>query len=230
MSVIIIPAYNPTEKLIELVENIKHNNFNNIIVVNDGSTNNAENIFGKIDNYVTLLVHEKNLGKGSAIKTALNYIKQNNIQDKILIMDADGQHDIEDGIKLLNQINNSEKKLILGMRNTKKMPFKSKIGNTITKNLFNLLFKSKIDDTQTGLRAFNYNLVEGFLNIKGDRYEYETNMLIYCIKNNIQIEEIEIKTIYFDKNKCSNFRLFLDSFKIYCSLFSFKNIFIKNKK
>ena len=207
MSVIIIPTYNPTNKLIELVESIKLHSFNNIIVVNDGSTNNAENIFNEISTYVTLLVHEKKLGKGYAIKTALEYLKQNKIEDKILIMYGDGRYDIEDGIKLLEQIDNQEKKLILGIKKSKKRnPLKTK--------------KEKIIDIQTGLRAFNYNMMEDFLYIKSKRFE--TNMLMYCIKNNIPIKETEINT-NFKKKKCSIFKELSNFFKIFNTSFLLKN-------
>lgn len=95
MSSVIIPAYNPDSKLIELIGKIKKHNINKIIVVNDGSNISSEPIFEEISKDVILLKHEQNLGKAEGIKTGLKYIKQQNLKDKILIMDADGQHKIE---------------------------------------------------------------------------------------------------------------------------------------
>ena len=92
MSIIIIPAYNPDSKLIELIKKIKQHDINKIIVVNDGSNISSKPIFDKICSDVILLTHKQNLGKGEGIKTGLKYIKQQNLKDKILIMDADGQH------------------------------------------------------------------------------------------------------------------------------------------
>ena len=81
MSIVVIPAYNPDEKLIKTIQEIKAFKITEIIVVNDGSTKKSEIIFEKIKNEVTILTHTKNTGKGVAIKTALKYIKQNNIKD-----------------------------------------------------------------------------------------------------------------------------------------------------
>lgn len=222
MSIVVIPAYNPDEKLIKTIREIKAFDIAEIIVVNDGSSKKSDIIFEKIKNEVTILTHTKNTGKGAAIKTALKYIKQNNIKGKILIMDADGQHKIQDGIKLLNTLNLNERELVLGVRNFKeKIPLRSKIGNIITKYSFKLFSGKWIKDTQTGLRAFGTNLIDELINIEGNRYEYETNMLIQCIKNNVQIKEVDIETIYIDKNSSSHFRAVADSIRIYSTLILF---------
>lgn len=213
MSIIIIPAYNPDDKLIKIVKDIKQFKIYEIVVVNDGSV--EESIFNKINNEVILLSHDKNYGKGVAIKTALQYIKQKNINDKILIMDADGQHKIQDGIKLLNELDINKKEIIIGKRNFKeKIPLKSKVGNVIAKYLFRIFCGQCIYDTQTGLRAFNSNIIDMLIDIKGDRFEYEINMLIQCAKKKIKIKELDIETIYEKGNSSSHYRVILDSLKI----------------
>lgn len=222
MSIVVIPAYNPDDKLIKTIQEIKKFKIKEIIVVNDGSTKKSDIIFNMIKNEVTLLSHTRNSGKGVAIKTALKYIKQKGIKDKILIMDADGQHKIQGGIRLLNELNLDTKELILGTRNFKEnIPLRSKIGNIITKYSFKLFSGKLIKDTQTGLRAFGSNLIDELINIEGNRYEYETNMLLQCIKNNVKIKEVDIKTIYIDKNSSSHFRVVIDSIKIYATLILF---------
>lgn len=222
MSIVIIPAYNPDEKLIKVIEEISNYKIDEIIVVNDGSNEKSNTVFDRIKNEITLLVHDKNYGKGVAIKTALKYIKEKNITSKILIIDADGQHRIKDGMKILEELNLEKKELVLGKRSFEgKMPIKSKIGNILTRYIFTLFTGYRIKDTQTGLRAFGSNLIDELINIEGSRYEYETNMLIYCTKNKVEIKEVDIETIYIGKNSSSHFRAVIDSIRIYSTLILF---------
>lgn len=222
MSIVIIPAYNPDKKLIKVIEEISNYKIDEIIVVNDGSNEKSNIIFNRIKNSITLLVHDKNYGKGVAIKTALKYIKEKNITNKILIIDADGQHKIKDGMKILKELNLEKKELVLGKRSFEgKIPIKSKIGNILTRYIFTLFTGHCIKDTQTGLRAFGSNLIDELINIEGSRYEYETNMLIYCTKNKVEIKEVDIETIYIDKNNSSHFRAVIDSIRIYSTLILF---------
>ena len=83
---IIIPAYNPDFHLLDVVKELKDYN---IIVVDDGSS--SKEIFDKLKN-VTLLKHDINMGKGKAMKTAMEYVYKNNLDDGIIFVDADGQH------------------------------------------------------------------------------------------------------------------------------------------
>lgn len=101
------------------------------------------------------------------------------------------------------------------------MPFRSKLGNKIAKRIFKKLIGIEISDTQSGLRAYNKDLMKLFLSTQGERYEYETEMLIDCKKHNINIQEVSIKTIYLNKNKTSYFRPIKDSLKIYKALLKY---------
>lgn len=80
----------------------------------------------------------------------------------------------------------------------------------------------EVSDTQTGLRAFSTRLLDFMLDIEGERYEYEMNVLVTCAKANIPIIEVPIETIYHDKgNSCSHFRKVRDSVRIYRQLLKF---------
>lgn len=217
--VIIIPAYNPDEKLINVVNKILECGIDKIIIVNDGSK--KQDIFNKIKDRVKILTHQENKGKGQALKTAFQYCVNNesNIIG-VITVDADGQHDIKDVKKLYTILNDT---IILGTRNFDKAPFFSKIGNEFINRKIEQKTNIKVKDSQTGLRAIPAKYLEDFIKIEGSRYEYETNMLLYCIKNKIPIEECDINTIYIDENKGSNFKKISDSISVY-------NVLKNNKK
>lgn len=213
--VVLIPAYNPTKDLIPLTEELIKNKFI-VVVVNDGSNNESEKIFKKLNKSVIFLKHNKNMGKGQALKTGFKYILEN-IQCKgVITADADGQHLLCDILNIAKELDKNLSSLILGTRlQNREMLLKSRLGNSITRIVFKLATKKSVYDTQTGLRGIPYQYLEEFTNIEGQRYEYEINMLLYCAKNNIDFKEIQIHTIYIENNKASSFKAVRDSFKIY---------------
>ncbi|MFV0465397.1 MAG: glycosyltransferase [Lachnospiraceae bacterium] len=224
MNIAIIPAYDPDEKLLHLVEELLFGNVNEIIVVNDGSHMETEHIFELLKGQATILSHEKNMGKGMALKTAMLYIKESFPECRnIVMLDADGQHVPKDAFRLLAKLEMGNDDMVLGCRSfSKAIPFKSRAGNLITKQVFGLLSGMTISDTQTGLRAFRSSLIPSLLEIKGERYEYELNMLFVLVKQKIKIGEVVIETIYHDAdNSCSHFRAVKDSFRIYGNLLLF---------
>ena len=220
-NIALIPAYKPDQKLIKLISELQLEKFI-IVVVNDGSGADYDNIFDSIKKKVVLLNHDENQGKGAALKTGLKYIKDNfNKRCIIVTMDADGQHTVSDAKKLCKALDH-DNTLICGKRiRNKSVPFRSKAGNAITRFVFRLFTHNDVYDTQTGLRAFSYNLIPYLLSIKGNRYEYEINVLLFAGANNVNIKEIEIKTIYIDDNASSHFNPFKDSIKIYSQILKF---------
>lgn len=239
MSVVIIPAYKPDHTLTVITEKLWAYGYR-IIVVDDGSGEEYRQIFDQAEEISLVLRHAENRGKGAAIKTALSYIKQRiPPQDPeaamgpehreiwenewIGVMDCDGQHLPEDMKKLLQYAGTRRKTLVLGVRTVgKEMPLKSRAGNQITRMVYQLVSGIKIFDTQTGLRAFDWELIEPLLSVKGERYEYEMNVLMACAKAKIPMEEVQIRTIYRDKdNSHSHFRAFGDSVRIYKEILKF---------
>lgn len=139
------------------------------------------------------------------------------------IMDADGQHRTEDLMRLMKEAELHPNALVIGVRTMDEhMPWKSRIGNKITRSVFHALSGIYVSDTQTGLRAFTPQLLDTMLKVSGERYEYETNVLMHCAKNHVEIREVPIQTIYHDKkNSCSHFRKVRDSIRIYKNLLKF---------
>ncbi|MGL5437327.1 MAG: GtrA family protein [Lachnospiraceae bacterium] len=220
--IIIIPAYEPDETMITLLKEIHTYSNAEIIVVNDGSSAGKEAVFQEAGTYAAILKHQKNEGKGQAIKTALSYIKDHYPAARIVIADADGQHRTVDILRLLLNSEKYPKALILGTRSFKhQVPLRSLFGNKITGKVFHLLSGVSLKDTQTGLRAFSSDLIPLLLDIPGKRYEYEINMLMTLARQQIPIEEIPIATVYFEGNPSSHFRVFHDSVSIYGTMLKF---------
>ncbi len=217
-SIILIPAYKPSNSLIKLIKKLKENSFSNIIVVDDGSGAEYKYLFQEVKLMeCTLVVHSMNKGKGAALKTGFKLAKENfNIEDGIITVDADNQHDVLDVVKIYDALKNNNNSLIIGTRKFDRcnVPIKSYIGNKITSFVFKISTGTECKDTQTGLRGVPANMVDMALSVHGSRYEYEYNFLTEAVEQ-YTVVSVSIQTIYFDENKGSHFMPIKDSFLIY---------------
>ncbi|MGN8646367.1 glycosyltransferase [Gracilibacillus sp. HCP3S3_G5_1] len=223
---IIIPAYNPDHELLGFIDELKSKGFDNILVINDGSKEKCSIIFDQIKekNECEILQHAINMGKGRGLKNAFNYAL-NHYQELhgVITVDADGQHAPDDIKKVADQLLNTDRKIVLGSRDfsQKDIPFRSRFGNKLTSKVLYLATGMKIADTQTGLRGIHINALPYLLDIKGERYEYEMNMILEARKKGIEIEEVTIQTIYLNDNESSHFNPIADSLKIYTIFFKY---------
>lgn len=219
----IIPAFNPDERIIEVITSLQSKNFYKIIIVNDGSL--SDKYFLQLKNTCNILTHYKNYGKGRAMKTALNYYmnKYSSECAGVVFADCDNQHSIDDIENCCTALLETPDNLILGVRNfnSDNVPHKNRFGNKFTSLVFKYLCGLKISDTQTGLRAMGNSIIPFFLALSGERFEYETNMLLECKRLDIQISEVKIKTVYINGNKSSSFKAVRDSFMIYAVILKY---------
>lgn len=225
-TVIIIPSLNPDGKLKETVKGLIAQGFNDIVLVNDGSDAEHSANFPSLDEFpqCSLLVHEVNRGKGAALKTAFSYVLETRTDCLgVITVDGDGQHLPKDVLACANRLAASPDALILGVRDFSLpgVPPKSRFGNKLTSAVFRFGCGLKISDTQTGLRAIPFGCLRDFLEINGDRFEYETNMLLDLKKLRIPVEEQVIETVYEDGNKATHFHPIRDSLRIYRRIFLF---------
>ena len=226
----IIPTLNPTEKLLEVLDLLEERGYSKIIVVDDGSNN--KEIFEKIKekSEIILLTHDVNKGKGCALKTAYKYYLENiKGYNGVITLDDDLQHNIEDVLKISNMLEDNNM-FIIGTRlfNTDSTPRRNKMGNRIASLLFKALYGINIKDTQTGLRAIPNYLIPKMIEISGDRFEYEMNVLAEMAMMNEKIFQVDIQTVYLkNSNKTSHFKPIRDSLKVCGILFKRKR---KNKK
>ena len=222
---VIIPSLNPDEKLCGVVTSLLSLGFEDIVVVNDGSDEEHIKNFPSSEEFptVTLLQHRVNKGKGAALKTAFSFIIVNRPKTKTVVtVDGDGQHRAQDVLACC--IKSAETgSLVLGVRDfsLSHVPARSRFGNKTTSLVFRLACGMKISDTQTGLRAIPAEHLNDMLTIEGDRFEYETNMLLNLKKLGIKMSEQTIETVYIEENKTSHFRPVRDSLKIYSLILKF---------
>jgi len=217
---ILIPAYKPNTRMIELVETLLKEGYE-VTVVDDGSGNEFNEMFSSLDSKVKVLTHEVNKGKGRAMKTGFAYILENYPDSKgVITVDADGQHLPEDIKKVKDKMLEKPGKIIIGSRHFKgEVPLRSRFGNEVTKFVFAVVSGLRLEDTQTGLRGVPYTLLKEMSSLDGERYEYEMNMLMHIAKKKIPLVEVPIETVYIEDNASSHFNTIKDSAKIYKVIF-----------
>ena len=224
MNTIVIPAYKPSERVIPFVEALSEH-FSHIVVVDDGGGAEFAEIFAKLSAIpqVTLLTHEVNCGKGRALKTAFSYVQSHPELGGVITVDADGQHLVPDILKVDAAMELHPDALVLGCRqfDDRSIPARSRFGNNVSKVMYRVLCGIAVSDTQTGLRGVPASFLEACIAAEGDRYEYETNMLIAAKKAGVAFAEVPITTVYEDNNSSSHFHPVLDSVRIYSRLLKY---------
>lgn len=223
---VIIPSLNPDEKLVNVVDSLVQFGFDDIIVVNDGSDEAYMGPFREVAKYeqCTILTHEVNQGKGRGLKTAFEYCIENRLDiDGVITVDGDNQHKAKDIFRCAEVMEESKDNIVLGVRDFsgKDVPSKSRFGNVMTSLVFRFACGLNISDTQTGLRAIPRKYLELFSHIKGERFEYETNMLLELRNSSIPFKEVKIETVYIEENASTHFNPIKDSIKIYGVIFKF---------
>ncbi len=216
---VVLPSLDPDTKLLTVVDGLLDYGFTDIILVNDGSKPENMHYFEEAARHpeVHLLHHRTNRGKGAALKTAFQWFL-NNRPDGIgvVTVDGDNQHHPEDTRACALHMAQTDR-IVLGVRDFDQpdVPFKSRNGNKITSLVFKIFVGMTISDTQTGLRAIPRAHLPLLCNISGDRFEYETNMLLEMKKAHLPFDEVKIRTVYIEENKSSHFRAVQDSWRIY---------------
>ena len=220
-AVILIPSLEPDERLPAYISRLAENGFGHIVVVDDGSSEEYQEIFRRIetlDSRVRVLHHEVNRGKGVALKTGYRWIQENLPEiSGVITADADGQHTVPDCVHLAEELEKGQRALYLGSRDFSlpNVPPKSRAGNRFTSCLFFLLYGKWLQDTQTGLRAFRKEDLTFMIEVEGERFEYEMNVLIACARHNLPMIPITIETVYENENRGTHYHPFRDSMRIF---------------
>lgn len=213
---VIIPSLDPDERLGKVVSSLIEEGFRDIIIVDDGSKQENKKHFPASE-FVTLLIHEKNKGKGAALKTAIKFVMESRPDCLgVVTCDGDGQHLAADAKNICSYMLETED-FVLGVRDFSlpDVPPKSRIGNKFSSIALFLCCGSMIKDTQTGLRAIPKKLFLPMSQVEGDRFEYETNVLLEARSMKAHISQVNIQTVYLDNNKGTHFHPVKDSLRIF---------------
>ena len=222
---VVLPSLNPDEKLNRVVTGLLETGFDDIVIVNDGSDEAHMAPFAEAARHqeVTVLTHEVNKGKGRALKTAFAYVKEHRPDGRgVVTVDGDDQHRPKDILACAEKMVETNE-VIFGCRNFRQpdVPWKSRFGNISTSMVFRLLCGIRLSDTQTGLRAIPAQYLAQMCEVRGERFEYETEMILELKRARIRFREVEIETVYIEENQSTHFRPIVDSFKIYRIIFAF---------
>jgi len=217
---VVLPSLDPDEKLIAVIDGLLEYGFSDIILVNDGSKPENLHYFTDLAAQhpeIHLLHHEVNKGKGAALKNAFRWFLANRPEGYgVVTVDGDNQHHPADTRACCEHMLKTGH-TTLGCRdfNQEDVPARSSFGNKTTSMIFKIFVGMTISDTQTGLRAIPRDVLEVLVDVYGDRFEYETNMLLAFKTNAIEFDEVKIRTVYIEENKSSHFRVIHDSWRIY---------------
>ena len=217
---VVLPSLDPDKKLIAVVDGLLEYGFTDIILVNDGSKQENLHYFTDLTARhpeITLLTHAVNKGKGAALKNAFRFFLENRPEGLgVVTVDGDNQHHPEDTRACCEHMLQTGH-VTLGCRDFTQpdVPPRSRFGNRTTSAIFKLFVGMTISDTQTGLRAIPRDVLSELVDVFGDRFEYETNMLLAFKTKGIGFDEVKIRTVYIEENKSSHFRVIHDSWRIY---------------
>jgi len=194
--VTIIPAYNEEKTIKEVVEVALK--YSDVLVVDDGSTDNTFSIANKSGSLV--IKHDKNLGKGAAIKTGFKNALDNEYEI-FVVMDGDGQHDPEFISALVSKMDDAD--IVIGSRfkgsDPDSMPVQRRFSNKLTTEIIKFVTGYHITDSQSGFRSFSISAARVFSDIIYDDYRYESEMFFQALKYKMVIKEQQIFCKYQDE-------------------------------
>ena len=211
----LIPAYNAEATLRGVIEGVKRNHLD-IIVVDDGSTDSTAQI--AVDMGVTLLQHPENRGKGRALRTGFTYVMEHGY-GAVITLDADGQHDPSEIPRFVEQYRKDGPGIIIGSRAAQfsEMPWLRRFWNQLGAKAVSRLTKTLVSDSQSGYRLIRTEVLRD-MKLITSTYETEMELLIKACKKGYGVVNIPITGQAINDTSTSHFRPVVDTFKI-CMLF-----------
>lgn len=217
--VVLIPAFNPSTRLVDLLKNLSGEGFL-LLVVNDGSEHIYDKVFEQCKQYATVIGYEDNCGKGHALKFGYEYILSSlPSASYVVTADADGQHRVSDICKVAKTCE-ATGKIVLTVRDMDRTaPWRSRVGNAMSRFFFALANGRYLPDNQSGLRGFCVSELPWMCMVRGEKYDYELNVVLMAEKQGLEIVPVGIEALYFDGNSDSHFRPLADTGLIYKRFF-----------
>lgn len=196
---VVLPAFNEEKTIKDVISELIRLGVN-LIVVDDGSSDSTYQVtMDFVRNHpsqISLYRHPINRGLGATLKTGIEaaYLHGANI---IVTFDADGQHHSQDIPPICLPIIRGEADVVIGKRNFNEMPFSKKFGNVVM-NIITIIFYGKdVEDSQSGLRAFNQKAA-GLMELHSRDYGISSEIIGEVRRKNLRLVEVPITTIYTD--------------------------------
>lgn len=221
--IVLIPAYEPDQRLVQLVEALCAAAPDvGIVVVDDGSGPRHREVFDAVRaRGATVIGHPVNHGKGFALRSGFRYLAQMRPDQDVVSADCDGQHTAVDILRVAARVQASGT-MVLGAREfCGAVPARSLLGNRVTRALVGAVMHCRLQDTQTGLRGYPSGMLAWLQTVPGDRFEYELTVLLSAARAGLPVEELPIATVYLDDNASSHFRPVIDSLRVLRPLLTF---------
>ncbi len=220
--VVLIPAYEPDRRLLDLLRDLAMVAPElDVVVVDDGSGAGYAAVFSDaVMLGADVIGFPANRGKGAALKYGFAHIAAHYPGQDVVCADSDGQHTARDVVRVGRAVRPGA--LVLGVRAfTGRVPLRSRVGNTLTRWMFRAATGTAVSDTQTGLRGYPAAALDWLTGVPGDRFEYEFNLLLQAGGAGWTVEELPIDTVYLADNASSHFRPLVDSVRVYLPLLTF---------
>jgi len=189
-----MPAYNERDTIEEILRQVKDTGLaSEIIIVDDGSTDGTRDILAGLDGKdgVRVLLHDKNMGKGSAVRTGI----QAATGDVLLIQDADLEYDPRDYPALLQPIEEGRADVVYGSRflggPRRAMLFWHALGNHILTLVTNILYNAILSDMETCYKCFRTEVVRD-IPLRSRRFDFEPEVTSKILKRGYRIHEVPI--------------------------------------
>ena len=191
---IVIPIYNEERTLHILLNKLKklENENIDIIIINDGSDDNTEEILKK-NNLFIILNNIENIGKGASIQKGIMSAKNQNI----ILIDGDMEIDIDEIPYLINKFEKGNKDVVSGVRWNKKSPYKyeiNTIANYVINTLFNTLYRTSLNDVLCCVKILNTNLFKS-LAIQSNGFSIEIEIMAKLLKRKLTIKEVDVNYV-----------------------------------
>ncbi|MFW6046232.1 MAG: glycosyltransferase family 2 protein [Candidatus Woesearchaeota archaeon] len=211
---IVMPAYNESKVISKVIDDVREEGYENILIVDDGSSDNTYEVSKSKGVYVAR--HFINRGVGAATKTGFEIAGL--LDEKYIVtMDSDGQHDPKDIINLITPLTRNYD-VVIGSRfkNRKNMPLFKRFGNSVMNIITWLMFGVWTNDSQSGFKSFKKRTLKKF-DLTSERYEVCSEIIGEVARNSFNMKEVQINTIY-TKHSMSKGTNFFTGIKIFIKL------------
>jgi glycosyltransferase involved in cell wall biosynthesis len=205
---VLIPSYNEARTIGDLVRRLRERDLT-VYVVDDGSSDDTASIAEREG--AVVVRHKVNKGKGASMREGFRHIIKKGF-DSVIVMDGDGQHQVEDIGNFLEKMETTKADIVVGnrMSDTSSMPLLRVYTNRFMSALISGMSGQRVPDTQSGFRLIKSDVLKN-INLESSNYEIESEMIIKAARAGFRIESAPMKTIY--RNEKSRINPVIDAIR-----------------